>query len=668
MQVQHLQSLQTALRENINRVVTAKVIERGNQMIYDMDSLNRQIRYLKECLSVIESQMKSEVKCQFEGEISQLKIELQESKDMFKTFKETVTNTLQGHIKTGENSLLNHLKKKQLEMQADAHKSMRRSSTLFIKDSSTDEPPHGGQEDKNKRLRKGGGGEQEELTLQDKVQAFDELALTHQKLQKLRSLHLLKFQAMKAKYKSKIFNLKAELTSNAALWEELSETQKRELVIKEELVYAQQCLSTSERIITTLHDKLIEKSDEVLKLQETRNQKSKKLEELEGKIQELDFAEIIDINKLRKELIAKEKRLNELEKERTSQTSRIGALHNNYKTKMRMLETKYNTERSTKAAAFQKLGEMQMYFQERAESQGESGNELWKERCLELYELCRELQIKNEGLSHKLEGYETEKNTVMMESTPQGGTPRIIARSKEEGNNMNMNNNNEIGTITSQGLTSESNIPGTAGSGLAGNTYNIPNTQGEQRGNSSGGIGISRGVARGVTPGLTSKRMDYYFNSLGKGSGGKGYNNYNNYSNNPQISQNTTYTTGYTHKPTTGYTMTTGDGGVSSSRGTSRGVGLTFSGVSSKPATRLRSGTRVLGRRGGSREKGRGGAGGGGMTATGTGGGGSRGLAKLLGLQRPMTQFAKENPRHHIIHGNINISAHNINLLPGTFD
>ena len=61
---------------------------------------------------------------------------------------------------------------------------------------------------------------------------------------------------MQERYERDIFSLKKQLTSNACLWEQLAESEKREKVLKQELVFTQQSLAASEKVIEKLKEDL----------------------------------------------------------------------------------------------------------------------------------------------------------------------------------------------------------------------------------------------------------------------------------------------------------------------------------------------------------------------------------------------------------------------------
>ena len=78
------------------------------------------------------------------------------------------------------------------------------------------------------------------------------------KLQKFifqsRMLQKLKSAVKQQKHDYKIDNLKQQLSSNAVLWEQLAEAEKREKILKQELERAQYEIATQEKIIERLKD------------------------------------------------------------------------------------------------------------------------------------------------------------------------------------------------------------------------------------------------------------------------------------------------------------------------------------------------------------------------------------------------------------------------------
>ena len=69
----------------------------------------------------------------------------------------------------------------------------------------------------------------------------------------------------KEKHDREMFNLKQQLTSNACLWEQLAESEKREQIMRQELFFTQQSLATCEKIIEKMQNQM-----EVLQNQRVR--------------------------------------------------------------------------------------------------------------------------------------------------------------------------------------------------------------------------------------------------------------------------------------------------------------------------------------------------------------------------------------------------------------
>ena len=61
---------------------------------------------------------------------------------------------------------------------------------------------------------------------------------------------------MKQKYQNKINLMKKQLSNNAYLWDQMAESEKRETILKQELLFTQQSLSASEKVIEKLQEEM----------------------------------------------------------------------------------------------------------------------------------------------------------------------------------------------------------------------------------------------------------------------------------------------------------------------------------------------------------------------------------------------------------------------------
>ena len=142
--------------------------------------------------------------------------------------------------------------------------------------------------------------------------AREELLQLHRALRNQKNFMKMKEIVLKEKYERVIFNLKQQLTSNQYLWEQLSESEKREQKLRQELFFTQQSLATWEKIISKIQNQLETLQNKRLRLQQYKNNKSKRLEELKSKVRQMEILENIDLNKLLDKLISQDKKLSQL--------------------------------------------------------------------------------------------------------------------------------------------------------------------------------------------------------------------------------------------------------------------------------------------------------------------------------------------------------------------
>ena len=111
------------------------------------------------------------------------------------------------------------------------------------------------------------------------------------------------------KHERELYNQRQQLTSNACLWEQLAEAEKREQIMRQELYYTQQSLASYEKLIEKLQAQLENLQNQKLRLQQYKNSKSKRIEELESKMRDVEILENIDLTKVLEELRQRDKKL-----------------------------------------------------------------------------------------------------------------------------------------------------------------------------------------------------------------------------------------------------------------------------------------------------------------------------------------------------------------------
>lgn len=115
------------------------------------------------------------------------------------------------------------------------------------------------------------------------------------------------------KWEYKIDNLSQQLTSNATLWEQLQESEKREKILKMELEKSQYEIAMQGKIVDRLKDELLQINREKQRLLQFKNSKASRLETLEEKAKEFEILENVDLSKLLSLIERKENKIRSLE-------------------------------------------------------------------------------------------------------------------------------------------------------------------------------------------------------------------------------------------------------------------------------------------------------------------------------------------------------------------
>jgi len=91
-----------------------------------------------------------------------------------------------------------------------------------------------------------------ELEMMSEQEARMELAENIVAMQKLRVFYRTKQMFMKQEFQDQINMLKKQLNNNSYLWDQMAEAEKREKILKQELLFTQQSLSSAEKVIEKL--------------------------------------------------------------------------------------------------------------------------------------------------------------------------------------------------------------------------------------------------------------------------------------------------------------------------------------------------------------------------------------------------------------------------------
>ena len=69
---QHLINLENKLKtakQEINKIVNAKVFSRGNNLVYELDMTNRQLRFIKDSIFLMEKNLTDKIKLCYDKEL-----------------------------------------------------------------------------------------------------------------------------------------------------------------------------------------------------------------------------------------------------------------------------------------------------------------------------------------------------------------------------------------------------------------------------------------------------------------------------------------------------------------------------------------------------------------------------------------------------------------------
>lgn len=233
------------------------------------------------------------------------------------------------------------------------------------------------------------------------LEARQELCDMWKEMRTLRIFWKTREMITKDKYEREIFVLKKQLTSNACLWEQLAEAEKREKVLKQELVFTQQSLAASEKVIDKLKDDLRKSESDRIRLSQYKTSKAQRLEELESKVRKFEVMENINLEKLIDALGNKERQIIKLKDIESNFEARLEVIERKKDGEVRDIKHQYMKELGMKKEVLERLEGLRMELRLLEKNEG-SMTEVWKSKCKELVEICNKLKGENDQLRHKI--------------------------------------------------------------------------------------------------------------------------------------------------------------------------------------------------------------------------------------------------------------------------
>ena len=178
-----------------------------------------------------------------------------------------------------------------------------------------------------------------------------------------------------------------------------------------------------------------------MRLLQFKSAKSKQIEAMETKMKDVEILENIDLQKIIEELKSREAKLKRLSVENMNFNSRMEQVQNANEKKVAAVRNQLQKERTAKAQAFDQLDGFRLEIKA-IEGKDLSSHELWKQKCKELFEICKDLQNENEELKSLVTQQALATNNLAPESNQYsvlGSNEDIMSKGDTQHPHMNGN-------------------------------------------------------------------------------------------------------------------------------------------------------------------------------------------------------------------------------------
>ena len=199
------------------------------------------------------------------------------------------------------------------------------------------------------------------------------------------------------KYQDQINLLKKQLNNNSYLWDQMAESEKREKIFKQELLFTQQSLSSAEKVIEKLQEEMKKLEAERERLAKYKNSKAQRLKDLEDRVKKQEVFENIDIEKLIDLLGKKDTELKNLKEISKFAETRVDNAENQKSKAIKQINQKFFKEQEKTQHIMEKMEQMKLELK-MLETSDQSVASIWKRKCLDMFEVCQTLKTENEEL------------------------------------------------------------------------------------------------------------------------------------------------------------------------------------------------------------------------------------------------------------------------------
>jgi uncharacterized phage-like protein YoqJ len=101
----NLESKLRTAKQEMNKIVNTKVFSRGNNLIYELDMTNRQLRLLKDNIFLLEKNLTEKIRLCYDRELDQTRIQLADIVKKFKDHRETVKYSIEANVRQEINTI-----------------------------------------------------------------------------------------------------------------------------------------------------------------------------------------------------------------------------------------------------------------------------------------------------------------------------------------------------------------------------------------------------------------------------------------------------------------------------------------------------------------------------------------------------------------------------------
>jgi len=78
----------------LSRIVSTKVFTRGNNLIFELDHSNRQLRLMKDSVYDMERKLKEKIRLRFDKDLESTRLELKEQKRKFAEYQQNMVQNV----------------------------------------------------------------------------------------------------------------------------------------------------------------------------------------------------------------------------------------------------------------------------------------------------------------------------------------------------------------------------------------------------------------------------------------------------------------------------------------------------------------------------------------------------------------------------------------------